>query len=288
MGDVPVSVVILTKNEARRIEDTLRCLDCFSDIWVVDSVSTDNTAALAAQNGASVMNFHWNGQYPKKKQWALDNLPLKHDWVLMLDADERLTSELCAEIASLFDGNAAPDADGYFITGLYRIGDKILNYGQKNRKLMLMNRQKLVFPVVDDLAFEGGWEVEGHYQPVAKAGAVRIGVLHAPLIHDAFDDRAALKKRHAAYAQWEARMNIEDTWPQDVVPQRERLKRIFRALPCRHRVMFVYSYIIKCGFLDGRLGFAFAQQRALYYKDIAVCTRAIQHKGDIPCNQKQV
>lgn len=276
MAECPVSVVILTKNEARRIADTLATLKGFNDVWVVDSQSDDQTVDLARAAGASVESFVWNGQYPKKKQWALDHLPLKYDWVLLLDADERLTPALCDEIAALFADGRAPNMDGYFIRGFYRIGDQILRHGQQNHKLMLMNRQKLTFPVLDDLAFDGGWEVEGHYQPVAREGVAKVGCLDAALIHDAFDDVDALKKRHINYAKWEALMNLHQAWPLDVVPKRQRLKQIFRALPCRAVVMFLYCYVVKGGVLDGRLGLAFALQRAVYYKDIAKFQRAFK------------
>lgn len=270
MASIPVSVVILTKNEQRRITQTIACLDGFDDVWVVDSHSADETARLAKAAGAQIVDFAWNSQYPKKKQWALHHLALRYDWVLMLDADERMTPALNAEIRALFSA-ATPDVRGYFIKGLYRVGDQILRFGQVNKKLMLFNRHDFVFPDVGDADFIGGWEVEGHYQPVLRDQS-RLSVLptlKAPLIHDAFDDMAALYKRHQGYASWEALMCLHKRWPQDPSPWRQRLKRIFRALPLRWGIVFLYSYILKGGICDGRAGLAFARQRALYYKDIA-------------------
>jgi glycosyltransferase involved in cell wall biosynthesis len=270
MASIPVSVIILTKNEERRIAQTIACLDGVDDIWVVDSQSDDDTAALAKGAGAQTVNFSWNGQYPKKKQWALNNLALRHDWVLMLDADERVTPALNAEIRALFSA-AAPDVSGYFVKGLYRVGDQILRFGQINKKLMLFNRHDFVFPDVGDEGFVGGWEVEGHYQPILcdQSQGAELATLKAHLIHDAFDDIAALDKRHQNYASWEALMCLHGRWPQDPVPWRQRLKKLFRALPLRWGIVFVYSYIVKGGICDGRAGLAFARQRALYYKDIA-------------------
>ena len=281
MKSAPVSVIILTKNEQRRITKTLECLGGFDDIWVVDSHSDDDTVALAQDAGAQIASFTWDGHYPKKKQWALDNLALRHDWVLMLDADERMTPALNAEICALF-GAGAPSARGYFVKGLYRVGDQILRHGQINKKLMLFNRHDFVFPDVRDDDFAGGWEVEGHYQPVRRKQSEQatLSVLKMHLVHDAFDDMAALDKRHTAYALWEAHMNMHDAWPQGPVPWRQSLKKLFRALPLRWGAVFIYSYIVKGGICDGRAGLAFARQRALYYKDVARNKRAYRNKAD--------
>tara|TARA_R110000764_G_scaffold228175_10_gene318581 strand:+ start:205 stop:1047 length:843 start_codon:yes stop_codon:yes gene_type:complete len=276
---IPVSVVILTKNEEARLALTLECLSGFDDIWVVDSHSTDSTVNIARQYGVSVVDFTWDGTYPKKKQWALDCLPLKYKWVLLLDADERMTEALRLEIEALFK-KSAPPAHGYFIKGLYRIGDQILKYGAQNNKLMLFVRDAFSFPPLMDSDFEGGWEVEGHYQPIAKMEDAQIGRLHSALIHDAFDCEADLNKRHTAYALWEAHMNMHDAWPQDPVPWRQRLKAIYRALPLRGVIMFLYSYILRCGFLDGRSGLKFALMRGRYYKDVSAQTAQLKkHKA---------
>jgi glycosyltransferase involved in cell wall biosynthesis len=95
---IAVTVVIPTRNEARHLA---RCLDAirrFSEVYVVDSQSTDSTVEVARAFGAKVVQFHYHGGWPKKRQWALDSLPLENDWVLLLDADEVLTSDLADEI----------------------------------------------------------------------------------------------------------------------------------------------------------------------------------------------
>ena len=87
---IPVSVIVMTKNEEANIRACLAPMARFAEIFVVDSNSVDGTAAIATEMGARVVRFTWNGRYPKKKQWCLENLPFGYDWVLYVDADEQL------------------------------------------------------------------------------------------------------------------------------------------------------------------------------------------------------
>src|SRR4051794_13622266 len=96
---VPLSVIVPIKNEA---ENLPRCLDSIAwadEIFVVDSQSNDGSPQIAQERRAQVVQFNFNGTWPKKKNWALENLPFKHEWVLILDADEVLPPEARDEIA---------------------------------------------------------------------------------------------------------------------------------------------------------------------------------------------
>src|ERR1700720_3710914 len=96
---VPVSVLVPIKNEAENLPRCLGCVPWADEIWVVDSHSTDDSADIAKRYGANVVQFDFNGTWPKKKNWALENLPFKNDWVLILDADEVLPPEAEKEFA---------------------------------------------------------------------------------------------------------------------------------------------------------------------------------------------
>src|SRR6476660_9005732 len=82
-GSVPVSVVVPIKNEADNLPRCLESVRWADDIFVVDSGSTDNSAAVAERYGAKVVQFHFSGTWPKKKNWALQTLPFRHEWVLI-------------------------------------------------------------------------------------------------------------------------------------------------------------------------------------------------------------
>src|SRR5881392_888190 len=119
---VPVSVIVPIKNEAVNLQRCLDSVQWADEIFVVDSQSTDGSVALSEKHGAKVVQFEFNGIWPKKKNWALENLPFRNEWVFILDADELLPaaaeSEFRAAIAN------AGDIVGYWI----------------NRRFMFMGR----------------------------------------------------------------------------------------------------------------------------------------------------
>src|SRR4051812_11050137 len=90
---VPVSVIVPVKNEAENLRRCLPALAWADEVFVVDSQSTDATDLVAREHGARVVQFHFNGTFPKKKNWALDNLPFRNEWALIVDADEVVVPE---------------------------------------------------------------------------------------------------------------------------------------------------------------------------------------------------
>ncbi len=303
INKIPVCIIIISKNEESNIA---RCLDStreFSQVIVVDSQSTDKTCEIARSMGAQVIDFKWNGKYPKKRGWCLDNLNIKYDWVFWLDADEVLTNVLVNEIRHIFQNNTNFDsltekkleasdgepcgsakpawptqdyhskndkrykikAAGFFIKGRYVWGDRVLRYGLCNNKIALMNIKKMEFPVINDLDIEGMGEIEGHYQPVFKKNINGIiGQIKSPLLHYAYDDKERWLSRHRKYANWEAQMIKRGVWSKDPIWWREFLKKLLRRSVFRPYIMFIYSYILKLGFLDGVNGYEFALSRKKY------------------------
>jgi len=256
---IPVSVVITTLNEEKNLPRCLAALGQFDEVIVVDSLSQDNSRAIAESFGATFVPFVWNGQYPKKRQWCLDTLPLKHTFVFFVDADEEVTPELAEEIAGLDWTDA-----GYFIDGLYVVNGKVLKRGLRNRKLCLLDRRQIAFPVVNDLDVPGMGEIEGHYQPALK-GAGALGRLRSPLLHHACDDWDRWQVRHDGYRAWERGMTQKGAYPAEPTASRQMLKRIFRALPFKGWALFVYYYIVRLGFLDGRENFDLSWRKMKYY-----------------------
>lgn len=261
---IPVTVIITTLNEERNMPRCLAALDRFDEIIVVDSNSHDATQTIARSFGETVIPFTWNGRYPKKRQWCLDVLILKHDRVFFVDADEEVTPALCDEIAAL-----KWDAAGYFVKGAYVVAGKVLRFGLKNSKLCLFDRTKIEFPVVDDLNIPGMGEIEGHYQPVLKSATDtgKIAALKNPLLHYALEDHTRWERRHEGYRQWEQGMQRQKKPPRDPKWLRRWLKKIFSLMPGRSYAAFLHSYLILAGFLDGIEGFYLARSRFLYYKN---------------------
>ena len=267
---IPVTAIVTTLNEESRLAACLGALRNFDEVIVVDSGSTDRTAEIAREHGAILIGFRWNGQYPKKRQWCLDHLETRHEWVFFVDADEIVTAGLVNELSAL-----KFDCAGYFVKGRYIWNGKPLNHGLKNNKLALINRRKFEFPVVNDLGLPGMGEMEGHYQPILRYTYNNdpIGQINTELDHDAAHSQEQWLARHNRYAAWEAGMNARKAWPKDPVKWRQGLKTLFRAMPFRGEIAFLHSYIWKLGILDGTAGLDFARKRAAYYKMIRSCSR---------------
>lgn len=265
---IPVSVIVMTRNEAPNLAGCLQSVSRFDEVFVVDSRSDDTTTAIAQRFGARVVEFDWNGHYPKKKQWSLDNLPLSNDWVLILDADERLTPELSFEINLLM--TSPPPCAAYFLRGQAVFLGRRLRFGRGFFKIMLLDRQRCRFPDFPDLGVARMWEVEGHYQPNV---AGPIGRLRAPYLHE---DRKPLFMwfdRHNRYSDWETSLWTDDRL--DTLSATERggrriLKKLFERLPLRPLLVFLFDYVVCLGILDGRPGLHFALARAFYYWQISV------------------
>src|SRR5690349_17282959 len=96
---IPVSVLIPAKNEEANLPACLTSLQMADEVFIVDSQSNDNSIAIAESFGANIVQFKFNGSWPKKKNWSLENLPFRNEWVLIVDCDERITPELWQEIS---------------------------------------------------------------------------------------------------------------------------------------------------------------------------------------------
>lgn len=269
-GNIPVTVIVMTRNEAANIADCLDCLYSFAQVLVIDSDSTDGTAAIAAGMGATIIPFTWNGRYPKKKQWSLSHAAIRHDWVLFVDADERVSPELTAEIAVKVRAGSAAACAAYFISSRPVWLGRQLRFGTPYRKIALMRRDCAAFPLCDDLHVARMWEVEGHYQPVVHGP---VGRLRQPLIHADAKPPSAWFDRHNRYSDWEAALSAIEPARADAVLAGERgwrrqAKRFVRTLPGRPLLAFLYDYVWRLGLLDGKAGLHHALARAFYYWSI--------------------
>ena len=210
--------------------------------------------------GAKPVNFTWNRQYPRKKQWSLDNLPFSHDWALYVDADERVSPELAEEIAALF-ANGTPAHNGYFIGFDYRFAGRILRHGQRIFKLALMERDKAYYVPRDDLEVGRVGDLEMHYQPSLKGTTA---ILKNRMVHDNEEPLHHYFARHNNYSDWESIVRHNGSYFAEGDSQpflRRYMKPVFARMPFKPMFAFLYSYVFNLGFLDGRAGFDFAIAR---------------------------
>jgi len=137
---LPIGVIIPVRNEARNLPRCLESLRGVGEVYVVDSNSSDETAEIARSFDATVVQFTYRVGWPKKRQWAMDTLPITYDWILLLDADEALTSQLAEEMRrAIQDYNF----DGYYIAlQMFFLGRALRHSDASFCKLSLFRRGK--------------------------------------------------------------------------------------------------------------------------------------------------
>ncbi|MGP3924169.1 glycosyltransferase family 2 protein [Streptomyces sp. 8N616] len=268
MRKLPIVVAIPTKNEAENIARTVSSvIDHFEAVVVVDSASTDDTCKIAAELGAEVVPYEWDGGYPKKKQWCLDHIRPETPWLLFLDGDETPSSELLAELRYVFSRPvkvAAFDIPlGYWFAG------RRLRHGYTIVKRALLDRTRCHFPVLGDLDAPGMGEQEGHYQPVAPS----VWRLKSPIEHEDLDPVRTWFERHNRYSDWEAWLEQHPEVREEIRQAKTRQGQLFHKAPFKPLVSFAYAYVFKRGFLDGRAGFDYALAMSFYRWQIGLKSR---------------
>ncbi|HEX4666074.1 MAG TPA: glycosyltransferase family 2 protein [Chthoniobacterales bacterium] len=261
---VPVSVIVPIRNEAENLPRCLASIAWADEIFVVDSQSSDGSQQIAAGLGAKVVQFEFNGTWPKKKNWALENLPFRNDWVFILDADEVLPNEAETEFRGAI-AQAGPIA-GYWINRRFRFMGRWLRHAYyPNWNLRLFRHSLGRYEKLTDVATASG-DNEVHEHVVVQGPT---GQLRCELDHYAFPSVEVFVEKHNRYSNWEARVALaEESATKELqsapVAQRRRLKRLSQRLPFRPLLRFLYVYVWQRGFLDGREGYYFARLHAFY------------------------
>ncbi|WP_129312398.1 glycosyltransferase family 2 protein [Streptomyces sp. L2] len=275
MTKLPITVVIPTKNEAENIAAAIRSvIDHFEAVVVVDSHSTDDTCSIAATLGAEVVSYAWDGAYPKKKQWCLDNVRSRTRWVLFLDGDERVSLALLAELRYVF--SRPVKAAAFDIPLDYWFAGRRLRHGYTIVKRALMDRTRCHFPVLDDLDAPGMGEQEGHYQPVAEDSSEAVRRLKSPIEHEDLDPVRTWFDRHNRYSDWEAWLEHHPEVKESTRQAKSRQGQLFHKAPLKPLVSFVYAYLYKRGFLDGRAGLDYALAMSFYRWQIGLKARELK------------
>ncbi len=292
MGELrklPLTVLLAAKNEEANIDRCLAALAPAARVIVVDSHSTDRTAAIAAAMGAEVVQFTANGCYPKKRQWALDNLDIDTPWVLLLDADEVVPPALWDEIQSAIEA-PAPHA-AYLITKEFHFLGKRFRFGGFSFAAVLLIRPgKARFERLPDSdAGAHSLDMEVHERVIVDGS---VGRLRAPVIHEDFKGLQAYLDRHNRYSTWEAGLRysflttgrygeatIQPRLFGNTQERRRFLKNIVIRLPFEPWMWFVYHFIVRFGFLEGRRGLIASQIRAAYISQVRAKVYELQLKA---------
>jgi glycosyltransferase involved in cell wall biosynthesis len=265
-GNVPVSVIIAARNEAKNLPRCLQALTNVGEVYVIDSQSADETVEIARSHGAQIVQFHYQGGWPKKRQWAMNTLPIAYDWILLLDADEVLTTELSEEIRSAIQN---PAIDGYSILLRTWFLGQVLRHGDVGLwKLSLFRRGKGHYECRLKEQDASMADMEVHEHVVVEGATAR---LRHPLIHHNVESLSRYIQKHDEYSNWESHVLLQRGEDKELPPllsgtqaQRRRwLKRRLFALPGSPLLLFLYRYVVRFGFLDGVPGLIYCGFQAV-------------------------
>ena len=258
---VPVSAMIFTLDEEIHLPSCLAALAWTDDVIVVDSFSRDRTAEIARGAGARLFQHAFEG-FGKQRMWALENTQPKYEWILILDADERVTPELAREMAERVPGAASN-------VGAYRLKRRFHMWGR-------WLRYSSLYPTwVVRLVRMG----RVHYVNRGHAETQEVDGETHELAHDLVDEN--LKgidewfERQNRYSTKEAEYELQqeatpfrmgDLVSGDPLARRAALKRMAANMPLRPLVYFLYSYVLRGGFLEGRDGLVFCMMKSEYQR----------------------
>ena len=267
MEKVPLSVLIPIRNEAGNLPRCLASVAWADEIFVVDSQSTDGSQKIAEDHGARVVQFAFNGIWPKKKNCALENLPFKHEWVFILDADEVMPPSSAEEFRRIVTAPDHPLA-GYWINRRFRFMGQWLKHAYyPNWNLRLFKHRLGRYEKLTDTDTQSG-DNEVHEHVVVQGAT---GHLECEMDHYAFPSVEVFVEKHNRYSNWEARVALDrhlsgsgGRLQKSRVSLRRSLKQLSHRLPCRGLLRFLFVYVWQRGFLDGRAGFYFARLHGFY------------------------
>jgi glycosyltransferase involved in cell wall biosynthesis len=271
-GSIPVSVLVPVKNEEANLVSCLRRLRWADQVVVVDSQSADRTVPLAQALGAEVYQFYYSAEgWPKKKNWALAEVPWRNAWVLIMDADEHMTPELAREIADVVAGRG-PKADGYWLNRKFMfMGRWIRHCGYyPSWNLRLFKHAVGRYERIGTLGRTGSGDNEVH-EHVVLAGGAEAPYLRHDFLHYAYPDLAIWVEKHNRYSTWEAHAmragdsgEVKPSLFGGPIARRRWLKAKTRRLPFRPFLRFLYAYVFQRGFLDGYAGYCLCVLLAWY------------------------
>lgn len=268
---IPVTAIITTRNEEVNIGRCLRSVDGLVDqIFVIDSESSDQTVSIARQYADGVYNLPYvhGAIIPWIFQWGLDNLPIRNEWVLILEADQVVTSSLSIELIRLF-GQGPLDHDGFYIRRVQMFRGQRIRFGGYGSKYLLK------------LFKRSSGRLDTGEQDTRVYVRGKLGKLRHPLVEENLKESEILfyLSKHLRYADAFAREEYERKtgtlkWvarPSFWGNPDERtlwMKVIYYRMPLYVRALFyfLYRYIIRLGILDGKQGAIFHFLQAFWFR----------------------
>lgn len=263
---INISAVILTFNEETNIRACLESIrDVVSEIFIVDSGSTDRTLQIAGEYNCKIINHHFEN-YSLQRNWALENLPISNDWILNLDADHRVTTELKNELKIIFDKNIPSGVNGFLTSRRTIFMGKWIRHGGH-------------YPTYHSVLFKKGkgyCEIKKYDQHFKVEGD--LVKLKGDVIDIITDSLFNFTSRHNKWSGLEATEQysgikneegvIESSRKGNAIQKRRYLKTIYEKFPLflRPLMYFIIRYLFRLGFLDGTRGFIFHFLQGFWFR----------------------
>ena len=260
--------IVLTKDEGVHIERCIASLKRVAErIVVVDSFSSDGTQELARNAGAEVVEHAWPGNQADQFNWALDNIPISTPWIIRLDADEWLSDELVDEINSTLP--TLPDDVSAIVLPLGRcfMGKKLKHgivNGIKIARIFRTGRVRYEQRLMDEhINLLTGRALEFKHKFYDDN---RMPLGHFIVKHNDYAEREARTMLMAEYGLTDDNANHLADAAQRKRAQKSRYARL--PLFWRAAAYFLYRYILRGGFLDGKEGFVWDFMQGWWYRSL--------------------
>ncbi len=265
MKKLPVSVIVLTFNEKNNIKNCLEsCANIFTDIYVVDSFSTDNTLDIAKEFTNNIYKNEFIN-YSQQRNWALKNLPIKTEWVLNLDADHRISDELKTELLNIFSSKINSSINGFLISRKTIFMDKWIKYGghYPSYHSVLFKKD---YGFCEDKLYDQHFVVSG--EKIKLKGTI---------IDVVTDSLTNFTDRHNRWSSLEVIQNKNDSINESTInpnllgnpiERKRSFKNLYYNFPLflRPFLYFLYRYILRLGFLDGKEGLIFHFLQGFWFR----------------------
>ncbi|MBK1441663.1 glycosyltransferase family 2 protein [Parapedobacter sp. ISTM3] len=260
-----LTIVIPAKNEEKNLPGCLEAIgqDFAQQVVLVDSGSTDRTRTIAENYGATYINFQWDGQFPKKRNWYLRNHTPATEWVLFLDADEYLTPTFKRAVEKAL---ADTTKVGYWLNYTVYFMGKKLKGGYPLKKLALFRVGTGEYEYIDEKQWSH-LDMEIHEHPILTGD---VGIIKAKIDHRDFRGVAHYVNKHNEYSSWEAAryLKMMTAANKALLTKKQRIKYRLLRTPLIGPAFFFGSFFLMGGFLDGARGFAFAVLKMAYFTEI--------------------
>ncbi|RJP80455.1 MAG: glycosyltransferase family 2 protein [Desulfobacteraceae bacterium] len=270
---INLTAIILTCNEEKNIQGCLKNLNWVSRIVIVDSGSTDHTTKYAEEFGCDVYRNPWKG-FANQRNWALQEVGINTEWIIFIDADEVVTSQMREEITAALKSR---DCNAFYLCYKVIFLGKWVKYSSG-------------FPVWHPRIVRNGFvhfreSITGHGETWEVNG--RAGYIQEPYIHYCFSKGiTSWFEKHNRLSTMEMEVSISDRKPflkcimgllnQDSHKRRQSLRALSYYMPFRPFVRFFYQFILKGGILDGKAGWAYCCLYLAY--EIMISVKILERK----------